>query len=450
MTKATKLTKGEKVLLLAVGLFVALLLGIVYLRYTLEINPVITLPALVLPQANAFGYCVRASELLDKQMGALGESRFNDLERFCRPHVDGQAAVQTPTMAGQPAPTWEMAAAFAKGAAPAFAILRQGFASDCHAIPCRSYAHDTSFYIKTRNLARALAITGRVNAHYGDWAGATTCALDAMQLGAESEHGSDVSAYRVGRACQYSGHEVAWAAIPHLSGAQARAAARRMETVMACTPPYADLLQPWKYAGLADLKESLDKPGWRKEVFGLGPGYTYNRYSYLDTWKITFTSKRDVVQNFIRVMDGVIANAKQPAGTQPAYRVDPANPLNQINEMIIFDKFHFFKTSDDTQNALLLASYALQAYHAEHGRYPGKLSELIPAYLQAIPNGPFAMNRPLCYKPGGMHAILYSIGPDGIDHGGKASSDGQENAKPPKLSIRSTSTGDIVAGVNVR
>ena len=63
---------------------------------------------------------------------------------------------------------------------------------------------------------------------------------------------------------------------------------------------------------------------------------------------------------------------------------------------------------------------------------PGKLSELAPAYLKALPNDPFANYKPpFCYKRTGAHYLLYSIGPDGIDNGGKASNDGQVNAKPP-------------------
>ncbi len=81
---------------------------------------------------------------------------------------------------------------------------------------------------------------------------------------------------------------------------------------------------------------------------------------------------------------------------------------------------------------------------------PINSSELTPAYVQAIPNDPFTSTKPLCYKRSGTHYLLYSIGPDGVDNGGIASSDGQENSKwKASPMITSGSTGDIVAGVNV-
>ena len=62
---------------------------------------------------------------------------------------------------------------------------------------------------------------------------------------------------------------------------------------------------------------------------------------------------------------------------------------------------------------------ALRAYRLEHGAYPATLAALTPAYLKQIPNDPFAASGPLHYKRQGSKYVLYSIGPDGKDDGGK-------------------------------
>jgi hypothetical protein len=61
---------------------------------------------------------------------------------------------------------------------------------------------------------------------------------------------------------------------------------------------------------------------------------------------------------------------------------------------------------------------ALAAYHHDHGSYPKNLSELAPKYIARVPNDPFA-DEALRYgrRIGGY--LLYSVGPNGKDDGGR-------------------------------
>jgi hypothetical protein len=47
---------------------------------------------------------------------------------------------------------------------------------------------------------------------------------------------------------------------------------------------------------------------------------------------------------------------------------------------------------------------------------------LAPKYLAAVPNDLFS-GRPLVYRPTGSGYVLYSVGPNGQDDGGRSSDD---------------------------
>ncbi len=66
--------------------------------------------------------------------------------------------------------------------------------------------------------------------------------------------------------------------------------------------------------------------------------------------------------------------------------------------------------------------FALAIYHAEHGAYPAKLAELVPKYVAAIPQDVF-IAEDLHYKREGDGYLLYSVGFNCVDEGGKGDDD---------------------------
>ena len=74
----------------------------------------------------------------------------------------------------------------------------------------------------------------------------------------------------------------------------------------------------------------------------------------------------------------------------------------------------------DSTTALLGAAevgLALAAYHAEHGTYPDSLAELETAGWD-LPNDPFG-GGPLHYRTEGDGFVVWSLGPDMDDDGGR-------------------------------
>lgn len=81
----------------------------------------------------------------------------------------------------------------------------------------------------------------------------------------------------------------------------------------------------------------------------------------------------------------------------------------------------------------LHAACALAAYHADHGRYPARLADLVPQYLPAVPEDIFS-GQPVVYRPQKDGYVLYSVGDNSKDDGGRAR--GQEPNGGDDLVVR--------------
>jgi hypothetical protein len=72
---------------------------------------------------------------------------------------------------------------------------------------------------------------------------------------------------------------------------------------------------------------------------------------------------------------------------------------------------------DATHNTAVLA-LAISRYRLKNGHFPAKLGELVPDFLIAVPGDPFD-GKTMKYKRTEQGAVIYSIGPDLVDDGGK-------------------------------
>jgi hypothetical protein len=74
------------------------------------------------------------------------------------------------------------------------------------------------------------------------------------------------------------------------------------------------------------------------------------------------------------------------------------------------------------------ASLAIQRYRLATGKLPDTLAELVPAYLDAVVKDPFD-GKDLRYKKLETGFVVYSIGEDGSDDGGKERQ--RKRSRPP-------------------
>ena len=73
--------------------------------------------------------------------------------------------------------------------------------------------------------------------------------------------------------------------------------------------------------------------------------------------------------------------------------------------------------AEQTQRNLQVA-FALGAYQRDHGAYPKQLAALTPKYLPQIPQDVFS-GKALIYRLEDKGYLVYSVGPNGIDEGGR-------------------------------
>jgi hypothetical protein len=201
---------------------------------------------------------------------------------------------------------------------------------------------------------------------------------------------------------------------------------KRLEKITSQQVRFADIIQAEKRQGLHYYDEFATSSDWRKQY-------------------PTKKSLNEMQKDYVNAMNSFIANAKLPYPQRDTVIKIPDDPINrQILGVWNNSKFKELGTVQGlpltilhTRNALFLLEFALCTYYLQHGNYPQKLSELVPGYLQKIPNDPFATHSPLKYKCDKTAYILYSIGPDGKNDGGKEIKGGR---------IFVGKKGDILAG----
>lgn len=81
-------------------------------------------------------------------------------------------------------------------------------------------------------------------------------------------------------------------------------------------------------------------------------------------------------------------------------------------------------------------AFALSAHRAENGAYPEKLAELIPKYVKSVPVDIFNHEAELKYSIIGDGFLLYSLGSNGKDDGGKGYDDRIDGEDWDDISVR--------------
>ncbi len=346
--------------------------------------------------------------------------------------------------------------------APALSLLHQGFQYPYQEIPSRSFSTAFPHYQHIRQMARFLSLDGQVKAAQGDWSGAVSAELDAVQMGETLPRGGPLIGMLVGVACQAIGRKHAWEAVPHLSGPEAQAARRRLESIRAAHVPFADTMQEEKWGTQSSLRELMAQPDWATQLSAGLSGHITTFSQDPKAWAgnvasasyVRLIGKGRILTNNAQWMDAAIAQARQPYA---AHLPPPPLPNDLVNQLLLpaYGKVRLNEVRSDTQNALLVTTLALQAYHRDHNAYPATLAALVSGYLKAVPTDPFALSGPLRYKLAGAKYVLYSVGPDAKDDGGKAIFDPTQpapspnNTNDPRRWTMDDSKGDVVAGVNL-
>jgi hypothetical protein len=385
---------------------------------------------------------------------------FDALVAACNNIQDEKAvgeAMATRPVAGQKVYTQaEKEALVAKNAAT-LKQLRAALPMEYLHPPARSMATLFPHYAKFRSMARLLMLEGQVHATHGDWDKALQSNLDAMELGIVTPRGSVLIGQLVGIACEAIGRRFAWDTVEKLNTAEAKAAAHRLEKMLARRFPYADTLQEEKWFGQGALMEIFRDPNWRNRA-DLYVGMT--SASGTEEWsekisrigqqaQLHLYSNATLLNNYTGYMDAISARARQPYATQGPQPAQPNDPLSAIF-LPVFSQAEIKDLTAQTQDTILLTALALRAYHVEHRAYPTNLQALVPAYLSKLPADPFGTQE-FAYQRKGNTYLLYSVGPDRQDNGGTPidnPSGTSSTSTTARYLVNVGSQGDVVMGVN--
>ena len=337
----------------------------------------------------------------------------------------------------------------------AFRLLREGFRYPSRQPRSDDPIPDLSINSRLRELARLLMQKSRVAVAGGKFDEAAEACLDAIQLGVVIARGANTVGALTGAAIEIMGRSELKALLPRLNAAQLRQAAMRLQNIEMARTSYADVLTEEKWSGLAFFQAYFREPLWQKFRANQLTDQEIKASLEWDDQTVAFMKKisdRQIQLNYLKAMDEAIAASRLPFAEQKDIELPRGDPLSKLAFGNSGQKtFRVSIERSATENALLIAQLALQAYRADHGHYPEALQALVPRYLQRVPLDPFDPAKPLRYRREANGYLLYSIGPDGVDDGGTPIDN-----KPPLVGavtertrrlVLPQSKGDVLADV---
>lgn len=366
-----------------------------------EADPKVSIPTPVMPSPNAYDAYVQAAQ-------SLKPIRWNGQTVGIILNFDRRGMVPIYPPAEK--------IAFVKANATTLQNLRAGFAYDFWFPPVRTLNTDQSLFSmmgRFGKLMRLVLMDGEVKAASGDWYGALQSDLDILRTAQDLPRGAGIEMSWYSTYYQSLGKKAAWAAIDHLSAAQARQAARRLETIIARHVPFSDMMQEQKWQEQAELLAVFPDPGWRsKLIWGVNSQAAGRLVTDI---QLRAVSKQATLDSVTRYFDRWIRLTRQPfAAHSPA----PPLPENPLAGAMVLDYSQHWNLDVLTQsgNTALLLRLALRAYRLDHSRYPASLQELVPAYLSKLPDDPLALKGTFGYK---RNEEKYTLSSNGSAANGK-------------------------------
>ena len=422
--------------LLVLPTLCALVVG-VGLRYWFGIqDPQVTIPSPTMPENNGFAMLANAGEMVRADQKAI--------ESLLDSKV---AAYRNATMKD-----------LLRRHARTLSLTRKALDRECRMPSLRSWNDICLYYGDFRTLAKLMILEGNyIRTNGGTADDAARKYLDVIRLGEKVSHGGPLIGRLVSIAITTIGQNALYPLAHEVTPAMARKVIATVKECQKNRSPFADTLIEEKYGMQAGILEIFQHPERFVDKEEEGK-FQCDEFTALRGMPLAYLiwGKRTMFDNVTRQMDLTIAQAKQPYRAD-APTIEPADdPISQY-VFPVFSQARFKDVLVQTQDELLIAQFATEAYRAEKKALPGKLGELVTASRYA-PVDPFADGKPLAYRGflgsrNGVCSIYYhwySVGPDRKND----EADPCENTDAPgrganRYRVGPSSKGDIVPGVNV-
>lgn len=440
----------------------ALLVG-VGLRYWFGIqDPQVTIPTPTMPTPNGFDLLKTAGEKVRADRDTITELTSNG-QAFYTSQGWQKAREEKPLSAAERARilTERQAkiAQLLRRHSDTLTLTRKALTMPCQMPSLRSWNDLCPYYDDFRSLAKLMVLGGELaKANGAKPDDIAQKYLDVIRLGEKISHGGPIIGRLVSIAVTTIGQNALAPLATEVTPVMARIVIKELEQYQNNRGAFAETMTEEKYGMQASLLELYQHPDrFINETADEQYGCDESQRIRMLPLAYLIWGKRTMFENVTRQMDQTIEQAKQSYRAE-APEIQPADdPISQY----VFPVFSQARLKDvlvQTQNELLIAQFATEAYRAEKGIEPGSLADLTKAGYPT-PEDPFADGKPLIYHAiRGMSANgvcstdygWHSVGPDRQNDGGKPC----ENTRPQtsskqKYQVNSDSKGDIVPGVNV-
>jgi hypothetical protein len=278
---------------------------------------------------------------------------------------------------------------------------------------------------KFRNLARAFAAESRVALAAGDPDEAAAAAFAAMVLGSKVPRGGPLISGLVGIAVHAIGYAALEPVLPRLSPAATGRALARTRALREQWPTFADSLN-WEYTfarwGLIkELNRMSAMPpaeaarAWSQLLAGPEGDQRPEAETNAAGLLLAFTPKRAALASFDAYYGQLIAEARKPwgeGGTPP----EPTDPINRLLLPAV-SRAHLRWVETDAQLAALETWLAARRYQQSVG-HPAPDEAHLARGAHGLPVDPFS-HQPCVYRARSDAFLVYSVGQDGQDDGGR-------------------------------
>jgi hypothetical protein len=205
-----------------------------------------------------------------------------------------------------------------------------------------------------------------------------------------------------------------------------------LERILAQGEPSVEAMQAAIPCILAEDCEPLLLTAWRGERATLYELMEAHRAGEIRDETTVELSRRDVEATTLDLLTRMIEVAKLPSGEQVspmkatgaelAPEMEKHPSMGDANAKACFLELASFRTKLLRHTARLrtaAVALAAESHRKTHqGRWPDKLAELVPAFLHELPLDPYD-GQPLRYRVHDDSIVIYSVGPDLVDDGGR-------------------------------
>jgi len=398
-------------------------------------GPAVGPPSRVLPQPNAYDwFCSASSLLVDRN-----ELRALDVAYLHRPRTRVRGMSEKRSLL--------------RKNIPALAELRDGLR---HGFCWPRVKDWQSSGFDIRALGRLLVLDGEVRADKGNWPGAMNAYLDALEFGAKIVRGGNLGCFEEGRNVQMDARKRIHDTYKRLTALELKAATGRMEAVRRLSVAYSEVLRQVRdqvtedYVHLIFRNRNLfEAYDWYDRIYLATLRHDGFATGMIVKLRLLPYTKSRIVANWTRYMDKVITRVRLPYRDKHPFPPVPCDPFNE-RMVLDFEERWCDDLVNQADNGAMMTSLALRRFWLENSSYPASLSALVPGYLSRVPADPFSPKDALRYERTRRGYLLYSVGPDGRDDGGRpiAAYPLPKSGSTEVSTVRTYSRGDIVADVN--